>query len=91
MNKTELIEAVSERADVSKLDCETVIDEFLSLIEKAIIKGEEVKLSGFGIFEKRERPARKGTLPSDTTQIITIPASATVVFRPSKILKGKVN
>ena len=90
MNKAELIQAVSERADVSHLDAETVIDEFLNLIEKSIVKGEEIKLSGFGIFEKKQRKERKGTNPADGSHII-IPASATVSFRPSKIFKAKVN
>jgi nucleoid DNA-binding protein len=90
MNKAELIQLVSERADVSHLDAETVIDEFLSLIEKTIVKGEEVKLSGFGIFEKKQRKERKGTNPSDGRHII-IPASATINFRPSKMFKAKVN
>ncbi|MCR5332619.1 MAG: HU family DNA-binding protein [Bacilli bacterium] len=90
MNKADLIQAVSVRADVSHLDAETVIDEFLSLIEKAIIKGEEVKLSGFGIFEKKQRKERRGTNPSDGRHII-IPANATVSFRPSKTFKAKVN
>ena len=90
MNKAELIQLVSERADVSHIDAETVIDEFLSLIEKTIVKGEEVKLSGFGIFEKKQRKERKGPNPSDGRHII-IPASATINFRPSKMFKAKVN
>lgn len=90
MNKAELIQAVSERADVSHLDAETVVDEFLSLIEKTVAKGEEVKLSGFGIFTKKQRKERKGTNPSDGSHIV-IPASATVAFKPSKNFKAKVN
>lgn len=90
MNKADLIQAVSEKADVSHLDAENVIDEFLKLIEKAIVRGEEVKLSSFGIFEKKQRKERRGTNPSDGAHII-IPASATVSFRPSKNFKAKLN
>ena len=90
MNKVDLVQIVSEKADVSKLDAESVIDEFLYQIEKAIVKGEEVKLSGFGIFEKKNRKERRGTNPSDGAHII-IPASATINFRPSKTFKAKVN
>ena len=90
MNKFDLIQIVSEKADVSKLDAESVIDEFLFQIEKAVIKGEEVKISGFGIFEKKARKERRGTNPADGS-IIIIPAKSTVSFRPSKMLKAKVN
>lgn len=90
MNKAELIQLVSEKVDVSRADVENVVDEFLALIEKTIVNGEEVKLSNFGIFEKKNRKERKGTNPSDGSHIV-IPASSTISFRPSKTFKAKVN
>lgn len=90
MNKAELINLVSERVDVSHLDAESVINEFLAIVEEKVVNGEAVKLSGFGIFEKKVRKERKGTNPSDGSPIV-IPASATVSFKPSKTLKAKVN
>lgn len=90
MNKAELIQLVSEKVDVSHADVENVVDEFLALIEKSMVNGEEVKLSGFGIFEKKDRKERNGTNPSDGSRIV-IPASSTVAFRPSKSLKAKLN
>ena len=90
MNKTELILEVAERTDVARSDAEAVIEEALSLIEKKLEKGEEVKLSGFGIFSKKVRKARKGTNPS-SHEVIEIPATSTIVFRPSKLLKEKLN
>lgn len=90
MNKAELVLAVSERTDYPKQDVELIIDEFLGLVEGSILKGEEVKISNFGVFCKKVRLARKGTNPS-TGAPITIPASATAGFRPSKTLKAKLN
>lgn len=90
MNKADLVIAVAEKSDLSKTDVETVIDDFLRLVEKELIKGEEVKLSNFGVFYKKERLARKGTNPSDGSPIV-IPANNTVGFRPSKLLKEKLN
>ena len=75
MNKADLILKISEKLDVSRFDVEEIVDEFLTMIEKEIVKGEDVKLSGFGIFEKKIRKERKGTNPSDGT-IITIPSKA---------------
>ena len=89
MNKADLILEVSEREDISKSDAEAIIEQFLSLIESELIKGNQVKLSGFGVFEKKTRKARKGTDPS-THEHITIPASSTVVFRPSKLFKNRI-
>lgn len=90
MNKTDLILEVVERTDTSKNEVEAIINEFLSLIEEELVKGNEVKLSGFGVFNKKERQARIGTSPS-SHETITIPANATVTFKPSKLLKQKIN
>ena len=90
MNKAELVLAVSEKTDYPKLDVEMIVDDFLDLIEQKVVKGEEVKISNFGVFYKKERLARKGTNPSNGAPIV-IPANSTVGFRPSKSLKAKVN
>ena len=90
MNKAELILAVSEKTDYPKQDVEMIVDEFFGLIEDKLLKNEEVKISNFGVFYKKSRLARKGTNPSNGAPIV-IPANNTLGFRPSKILKGKLN
>ncbi len=90
MNRAELVLAVSEKTGYPKADVELIVDEFFSIVEQKIVRGEEIKISNFGVFYKKERLARKGTNPSDGTPII-IPANSTVGFRPSKIIKAKVN
>ena len=90
MNKADLVVAITEKTDLSKVEVESVIDEFLQIIEDKIFAGEEVKISNFGVFYKKERLARKGTNPSDGSAIV-IPANNTAGFRPSKILKEKLN
>ena len=89
MNKAELIKLVADKAEVSTRDAESVLDGVLDLITEALLKGEAVKLSGFGVFEKKERAARTGTNPA-TGDKITIPASKSAVFKPSKTLKEKL-
>ena len=54
MNKAELVLAVSEKTDYPKQDVEMIVDDVLDLIEQKIIKGEEVKLSNFGVFYKKD-------------------------------------
>ena len=90
MNKAELVEAVAEKAELSKRDAEAAVDDVLEVIEAAVVKGEEVKLSGFGIFSKKARAAREGTNPSNQKKI-KIPASNTVAFKVSKAFKEKLN
>ena len=90
MNKADLIAAIVAKGILSHRDAETAIDEALEIMEEALAKGEAVKLSGFGIFEKKERAARTGTNPS-TGAKIEIHASNSVVFTLSKSLKEKLN
>ena len=90
MNKPELIAIVAENAGVSKKDAERVINATVDAITLSLIKGEQVQLSGFGIFETKERQARVGRNPL-TKQSIEIPASRVPGFKPSKALKDNVN
>lgn len=90
MNKAELIVMIAEKFDLPRHDVSLIVDEFLDQIEKEVQKGESVKLSNFGVFYKKERKERRGTNPGDG-HIITIPANSTLGFRPSKIVRGKLN
>jgi len=90
MNKAELIEAIAEKADLSKRDAEAAVDALVDVVADALVKGESVKISGFGIFEKKHRAAREGTNPA-TQAKISIPASTSVSFKVSKGLKEKLN
>ena len=89
MNKTELITAAAERAGVTKKDADRVLNAALELIAANLSDGEKVQLSGFGIFEVREREARMGRNPH-TGEAVSIPASKVPVFKPSKGLKDSV-
>lgn len=53
MNKTDLINTITERSDLSRVEIESIVDEFLQLIEDEVLKGKEVKLSNFGVFYKK--------------------------------------
>ena len=89
MNKAELINVVSEAAEVSKKDAETVITATLDAITDALKEGEKVQLVGFGSFEVKKRAARVGRNPK-TKEPIKIPASKVPAFKPGKALKDTV-
>ncbi len=59
MNKTELIQAVSEKAEVSKKEATKIVEATFESITEALQNGEKIQLIGFGTFEVRERAAVK--------------------------------
>ena len=63
MNKTELIAAIAERAEISKKDAEKALKAFTEAVADELVKGEKVQLVGFGTFEVSERAAREGRNP----------------------------
>lgn len=89
MNKTELAATVAEKSGLSKKDTERVINAALETITAALIRGEKVQLSGFGVFEVKDREARVGRNPR-TKEAMEIPATRLPAFKASKTLKDMV-
>lgn len=89
MNKTQLIDALSEETTFSKKDISRVIDSLTRIIERSLKKGEKVSLTGFGTFSVNRRPARNGINPA-TKQKIKIPASNIAKFKAGKNLREVV-
>ena len=89
MNKTELIAAAAEKAGLTKKDAERVLNAAFDTIAASLSKGDRVQVSGFGIFEVKNREARVGRNPR-TKETIQIPATKTPVFKASKALKDTV-
>ncbi len=89
MNKTELIAAVSEKANLSKKDSEAAVTAMIEAITTALTQEERVQLVGFGTFEVKSRAARTGRNPK-TREAIHIPASKAPVFKAGKVLKDAV-
>lgn len=91
MNKTELIAAVAEKAELSKKDAEAAITATIDAITDSLKNGEKVQLGvGFGSFEVKARAERVGRNPL-TKETIQIPASKTPVFKAGKALKDAVS
>ena len=90
MNKTELIAAIAERAEISKKDSEKAVKAFIDVVTEELKKEEKVQLVGFGTFEVSKRAARTGKNPQ-TGKAIKIPASKAPKFKAGKALKDTVN
>ena len=90
MNKTEIVAAISERAEISKKDAEKALKAFTDVVAEELKKGEKVQLVGVGTFEVSERAAREGRNPH-TGETMTIAASKAPKFKAGKALKDAIN
>ena len=89
MTKSDLINSVAAKADVSKKDADKLVNAVLDSIVEALASGDKVQLVGFGTFEVRERAERKGRNPR-TKEDIVIPASKLPVFKAGKGMKDSI-
>lgn len=90
MNKTELIAAVAEKAELSKKEAEKAVKAFTDVVSEELVNGGKIQLVGFGTFEVSERAAREGRNPK-SGEVMNIPASKTPKFKAGKALKDMVN
>jgi DNA-binding protein HU-beta len=90
MNKSELIDAIADAADISKAAAGRALDGMTDAITDALKKGDTVSLVCFGTFSVRERAAREGRNPR-TGETIKIKASKNPAFKAGKALKDAVN
>ena len=89
MNKTDVVDAVAESADISKAAAGRAVDAVLDIVSKSLSNGDSVTLVGFGTFSVRDRAARSGRNPR-TGETIQIAASKLPVFKAGKALKDAV-
>ena len=90
MNKTELVAAIAEQAEISKKDAEKALKAFTDVVAEELKKGEKIQLVGFGTFEVSERAAREGRNPQ-TGKTMKIEACKAPKFKAGKALKDMMN
>lgn len=89
MNKTELIAAIAEKTEMTKVQSEKTLAAFMDTVKEELIKGEKIQLIGFGTFEVTERSERQGRNPS-TGESMAILASKSPKFKAGKALKDAI-
>ncbi|MDO9451278.1 MAG: HU family DNA-binding protein [Stagnimonas sp.] len=89
MNKSELITAIADKAELSKADAGRALDSFVEVLAKALKKNDKVSLVGFGTFAVRKRAARTGRNPK-TGAPLKIAASKNPTFKAGKALKDAI-
>ncbi|HJC80957.1 HU family DNA-binding protein [[Ruminococcus] torques] len=90
MNKTELIAAIAEKAEISKKDSEKALKAFIDVVTEQLKNDDKVQLVGFGTFEVSKRAAREGRNPQ-TGQTMKIDACKAPKFKAGKALKDAIN
>ncbi|AAT75558.1 MULTISPECIES: HU family DNA-binding protein [Mesoplasma] len=90
MTKKDLINEIIANENISKVECEAVVNSLFDLIIEELSSGNEVSIAGFGKFAISERAAREGINPS-TGDKISIAASKSAKFKAAKQLKEKLN
>ncbi len=88
--KSELVEAVAKITGVSKAEANRAVDAVFTTITDNLVRGEDVRLTGFGSFSVAKRAARKGRNPQTGAEI-KIPASIQAKFKAGETLKNAVN
>jgi|688.fasta_scaffold215234_2 integration host factor subunit alpha len=89
LTKAELSEMLFERVGLNKREAKDMVETFFEEIRDALVRGESVKLSGFGNFQLRDKPQRPGRNPK-TGESIPISARRVVTFHASQKLKAQI-
>jgi len=89
VNKSDLVDLVAEKTEMSKKDSEKAVKAVLDSVTDGLVRGDKVQLVGFGTFEVRNRKEREGRNPA-TGEKIKIKALKVPAFKPGKALKEKV-
>ncbi|MEZ5530001.1 MAG: HU family DNA-binding protein [Porticoccaceae bacterium] len=90
MNKSELVDAIADAADLSKASAGRALDAAIDAVTSALKKGDAVSLVGFGTFSVKQRAARTGRNPQTGAEI-KIAAANVPSFKAGKALKDAVN
>ncbi|MFT7300836.1 MAG: DNA-binding protein HU-beta [Porticoccus sp.] len=90
MNKSELVDAIADAADLSKASAARALDSAVDAVTKALSNGDQVSLVGFGTFSVKHRAARAGRNPQTGAEI-QIKAANVPSFKAGKALKDAVN
>ena len=90
MNKLQLTDAVAAKAGITKKEAAAAVNAVLDVVAEALAAGDDVKITGFGGFEVKDRAARTGRNPK-TGEVVEIAASKYVAFSAGSDLKAKVN
>ncbi len=89
LTKTDMAKSLFNEIGLNKKEARELVDSFFQELEASLVAGEQVKLSGFGNFDLRDKKERPGRNPK-TGEEIPITARRVVIFRPAQKLRARV-
>lgn len=89
MNRAGLTQAAAKKLGIQKKEADRITEAFIAVLREALVSGERVQITGFGVFEPKLRCPRRTRNPA-TGEEMLLPEQATVVFRPSDSMKSEV-
>ena len=90
ITRAQLTEAVYQEVGLSRNESADLLESVLSLISESLARGENVKISSFGSFSVRQKGQRVGRNPKTGEEVPILPRKV-LVFRPSQVLKSRIN
>ncbi len=90
MTKADIVDKISEATGLTKVETETVIDGFFSVISDSLVQGKRIDFRGFGSFSVKKRKSKIARNPG-TGESVDVPERFVPVYKPSKILKDEIN
>jgi integration host factor subunit alpha len=90
MTKVDLVERIQTNTGFTKKDATDILESVFSIMKDTLETGEKLKISGFGIFEVKQKNDRRGRNPQ-TGEAITIEARRVLTFKPSQVLRAAIN
>lgn len=90
MTKADIVEKIHTTSGLPKKDAAAMMESVFAIMKESLEAGETIKISGFGVFEPKQKSARRGRNPQ-TGEAITIEARKVLTFKPSDLLKQAIN
>ena len=90
LTKTDIVEKINNQLGFSRKDSAVLMESVLSILKSTLGAGEKIKIAGFGTFEVKQKKDRRGRNPQ-TGESITIDARRVLTYKPSNLLKTRIN
>ena len=90
MTKADIAEKIHSITGLSKKDSAAMMESVFAIMKESLEAGETIKITGFGVFESKQKNARRGRNPQ-TGETITIAARKVLTFKPSSVLRNAIN
>lgn len=90
LTRARIVDRLHSRVGITRAEAGALVDEVFTILCDTLERGENVKISGFGVFEVYQKAPRRGRNPH-TSEVLTIDARRVLSFKPSSVLRSRLN